>query len=442
MDRITKLGEQHLEPVVMHDFLWALIEEQASDRAHQHQEKNRDSWWDICQVEAEIHSISQGVVARVLSKGRPMVCDFVGARALTLNLLWEVMQGVFREALHLDSLDDFDATEADLKELKDKILSIWKSNNKSKTSTLGPTFVPSTAWTREKKFTLGSTFLPSSTTAPLPICQNLFARLGYTMGGVEQTLTKPTGPTLGIPFTQIPTPFGQGTFPTLTYEPWGSVTGYNFDPMMGQPLRPTNPYSYPFMSQYSDILLSTSLHPSLADMPPLLDEKEDTSPLVVEPSSCSSHIVMSGMVPTVTISSAGAEMLLSSSPRANPRMSTSIAGPAKGDVQRVIQWRPSTSANAALANVGVGWGQVIAQKLWQHGGGRGHVNPSPGTIVVPPMQSLDRKFVDAEVEVDLPPPIQMNLPLQGPPYPMQMPPQSSPWRNSQLERRCACAMSE
>ena len=43
MDRITKLGEQHLEPVVMHDFLWALIEEQASDRAHQHQEKNRDS---------------------------------------------------------------------------------------------------------------------------------------------------------------------------------------------------------------------------------------------------------------------------------------------------------------------------------------------------------------------------------------------------------------
>ena len=72
--------------------------------------------------------------------------------------------------------------------------------------------------------------------------------------------------------------------------------------MMGQPLRPTNPYSYPFMLQYSDILLSTSLCPSLVDMPPLLDEKEDTSPLVVEPPSCSSRIMMNGMVPTVTVS--------------------------------------------------------------------------------------------------------------------------------------------
>ena len=31
------------------------------------------------------------------------------------------------------------------------------------------------------------------------------------------------------------------------------------------------------------------------------------------------------------------------------------------------------------------------------------------------MQSSNRKFIDAEVEVDLPPPIQMNLPPQGPP---------------------------
>ena len=29
MDRITELGEQHLKLVVIHDFLWALIEEQA-----------------------------------------------------------------------------------------------------------------------------------------------------------------------------------------------------------------------------------------------------------------------------------------------------------------------------------------------------------------------------------------------------------------------------
>ena len=39
----------------------------------------------------------------------------------------------------------------------------------------------------------------------------------------------------------------------------------------------------------------------------------------------------------------------------------------------------------------------------------------PGTIIVPPTQSSDRRFIDAEVEVDLPPPIQTNLPPQGPP---------------------------
>ena len=85
-----------------------------------------------------------------------MVCDFVRARALMVDLLCEVMQAVFREALHLDSLEDFNATEVDLKELKDEILSIWKANDKWKTSTLGPTFVPSTAAARQKKPTLGS----------------------------------------------------------------------------------------------------------------------------------------------------------------------------------------------------------------------------------------------------------------------------------------------
>ena len=70
--------------------------------------------------------------------------------------------------------------------------------------------------------------------------------------------------------------------------------------------------------------------------------------------------------------------------------------------------------NVALTNVGVGQGQVIAQKLQEHGGGRGHANPSPSTIVVPSKQSSDKKFMDAGVEVDLPPPDQMNLSLQGP----------------------------
>ena len=53
-----------------------------------------------------------------------MVCDYVRIRALTVDILWEVVYRVFREALHLNLLEDFNATEVDLGEMKDKILSI------------------------------------------------------------------------------------------------------------------------------------------------------------------------------------------------------------------------------------------------------------------------------------------------------------------------------
>ena len=47
MDRIEELEKPHLKLVVMYDFTWALIEEQASEMAHQHQARNKDSRWDI-----------------------------------------------------------------------------------------------------------------------------------------------------------------------------------------------------------------------------------------------------------------------------------------------------------------------------------------------------------------------------------------------------------
>ena len=109
--------------------------------------------------------------------------------------------------------------------------------------------------------------------------------------------------------------------------------GYNFDPMTGQPLRPTVPYSYPFMLQSSDMLLSASFHPSLTDLPPLMDEDdEETPPLVGGSPSHSPHMVTRGVVPTVTVSSSGVEMLLSASPRVNPRMSTSVASSTDQDI--------------------------------------------------------------------------------------------------------------
>ena len=36
VNRIKELEKPYLKLVVMHNFMWALIEEQASDRAHKH----------------------------------------------------------------------------------------------------------------------------------------------------------------------------------------------------------------------------------------------------------------------------------------------------------------------------------------------------------------------------------------------------------------------
>ena len=66
MDRIKELEKPHLKLVVMHDFMWALIEEQASERAHQHWARNKDSWQDIRVVESEAHDISQSIITHTL----------------------------------------------------------------------------------------------------------------------------------------------------------------------------------------------------------------------------------------------------------------------------------------------------------------------------------------------------------------------------------------
>ena len=40
VDCINELDQPHLKLMVMHDFMWALIEELASNRAHAHQARN------------------------------------------------------------------------------------------------------------------------------------------------------------------------------------------------------------------------------------------------------------------------------------------------------------------------------------------------------------------------------------------------------------------
>ena len=68
----------------------------------------------------------------------------------------------------------------------------------------------------------------------------------------------------------------------------------------------------------------------------------------------------------------------------------------------------------ALINAGVGKGQVIAEKLWKcRGIGKGHMHLSPSMLRIPGTQGVHKKFTDARVSADLPPPIMMKLGSQS-----------------------------
>ena len=79
------------------------------------------------------------------------VCDYIKGQSLTVNVLWEVAYGVFKEVLCLDSLEDFNATKADLMDLKNNILTMWESRDRHRTSSLGPTFTPSICGCQQEK---------------------------------------------------------------------------------------------------------------------------------------------------------------------------------------------------------------------------------------------------------------------------------------------------
>ena len=119
--------------------------------------------------------------------------------------------GCFKEALKLDLLEDFNATEADLMELKDEILTAWKSRDKHKTLSLGPTFIPSSVRASEKKkSTLGDTFSPSSATALAPIHSSIFSGSSYAIGGTQSPLVRPMTLPPGILHPSVSVSYGQG----------------------------------------------------------------------------------------------------------------------------------------------------------------------------------------------------------------------------------------
>ena len=135
------------------------------------------------------------------------------------------------------------------------------------------------------------------------------------------------------------------------------------------------------------------------------------------------------MIPTIMVSSSAAETTLSALPRSTPRVSTSSANVARGDVWRVIQQCPPSSPNAALIGAGVGRGQVLAQKLTKAGVAKGRSIPSSKA-----MKSEEcRGCTDASTSVGTPLPITMRLNHQGPPVSYSEVASRPPWKQNITE---------
>ena len=134
-----------------------------------------------------------------------MVCEYIKGQSLMVNMLWEVAYGVCKEVLHLDSLEDFNATEVDLTDLKNDILATWESRDRHRTLSLGPTFTPLSMGASKKRSTLGNTFTPSKATASASILHGS----GYGLGGMSSPLLRPLGPPPGIPYPSMPMSYGQ-----------------------------------------------------------------------------------------------------------------------------------------------------------------------------------------------------------------------------------------
>ena len=188
---IDELNQPHLKLIIMHDFMWALMEELASNRAHTHQIRNEDSGCDVRVMDAEVHDISQGIIDWALRPGQPTVCEYVRDKALMVNMLWEIAYSLHHQSLCLDLLEDFNATEADLMSMKDDILATWKSRDVRKTLSLGPTFISSTD-SRSQGSTLGRTFIPKG---PMPPSGALHGPGGGGMSAVVIVILQAFGPT-------------------------------------------------------------------------------------------------------------------------------------------------------------------------------------------------------------------------------------------------------
>ena len=195
-----------------------------------------------------------------------------------INMLWEIAYGIHQESLHLDSLKDFNATEADIMHMKDDILATWKSRDVRKTSSLGPTFV-SSADSRSWGSTLGKSFIPRG---PAPPSGVLHGPGGGGISAMSLSAFKPVAPPPGIPLAPGLTPYLQEPLPT-SFPVMGPPMEYNFNPITGWPLKASTPNIFSWSSHLRDVLVPTSISLCVTGLSNLPGLSQEERPLVVGP---------------------------------------------------------------------------------------------------------------------------------------------------------------
>ena len=129
--------------------------------------------------------------------------------------------------------------------MKEDILAMWKSRDVRKTSSLRPTFV-SSADSRSRGSTLGKTFIPRE---PAPS-----SSVPRGPGGGGDTIAtsslvfKPLAPPPRIPIAPGLSHYLQDPLPA-SFPAMGLPAEYNFDPIMGRPLRASTPDVFSLSSQ-------------------------------------------------------------------------------------------------------------------------------------------------------------------------------------------------
>ena len=216
-------------------------------------------------------------------------------------------------------------------DMKNNILTMWKSRDRRRTLSLRPMFTSSSMDSKEQGSTLGKTF--TSTRAAMSV--SALCSPSYSLGKTSSPFFKPLAPPPRIPSPSRLSSYIQELLPT-SYPAVGTPMEYNFDPITGQPLKPLISSTYSLPSQPLGASFSTPISAGMAGLLALPGLSREECPLVVRSLSRSSRVVADGRIPTVTVSSAAVETTLSASPKTAPRISTSCGSVTQGDICRVI----------------------------------------------------------------------------------------------------------